>query len=80
MGDALATGVVGCVLGLAVGIGLIVPEVHAGTTAALPLTFELPVLVIVAVVGAVVLAMLLAAVIPARQLSNLDPVAALNVE
>jgi putative ABC transport system permease protein len=80
MGEALATGIVGCVLGLAVGIGLIVPEVHAGTSAALPLTFELPVLVIVAVVVAVVLAMLLAAVIPARQLSNLDPVAALNVE
>ncbi|MFZ0995199.1 MAG: FtsX-like permease family protein [Candidatus Dormiibacterota bacterium] len=80
MGEALATGIVGCVLGLAVGVGLIVPEVHAGTSAALPLTFALPVLVIVAVVAAVVLAMLLAAVIPARQLSNLDPVAALNVE
>jgi putative ABC transport system permease protein len=80
MGEALATGIVGCALGLAVGIGLIVPEVHASTSAALPLAFELPVLVIVAVVLAVVLAMLLAAVIPARQLSNLDPVAALNVE
>jgi putative ABC transport system permease protein len=80
IGEALATGIVGCVLGLALGIGLIVPEVHAGTSAALPLTFELPVLVIVAVVVAVVVAMLLAAVIPARQLSNLDPVAALNVE
>jgi putative ABC transport system permease protein len=80
MGEALATGVVGCALGLAVGIGLIVPEVHAATSAALPLTFELPGLVIAAVVLAVVLAILLAAVIPARQLSNLDPVAALNVE
>ncbi|MGC2295927.1 MAG: FtsX-like permease family protein [Candidatus Dormiibacterota bacterium] len=80
MGEALATGIVGCLLGLAVGIGLIVPEIHAATSAALPLTFELPVLVIVAVVLAVVLAMLLAAVIPARQLSNLDPVAALNIE
>ncbi|MGA8207161.1 MAG: FtsX-like permease family protein [Candidatus Dormiibacterota bacterium] len=80
IGEALATGIVGCALGLAAGIGLIFPEVHAATSAALPLTFELPLLVIVAVVSAVVLAMLLAAVIPARQLSNLDPVSALNVE
>ncbi|MFZ0168910.1 MAG: FtsX-like permease family protein [Candidatus Dormiibacterota bacterium] len=80
MGEALATGIVGCVLGLAVGIGLIVPEVHAATSAALPLSFQFPGPVIAAVVLAVVVALLLAAVIPAQQLSNLDPVAALSVE
>jgi putative ABC transport system permease protein len=80
MGEALATAIAGCALGVAVGIGLIAPEVHAATSAALPLTFEVPSLVILAVVLAVVLAIVLAAVIPARQLSNLDPVAALSVE
>ena len=80
MGEALATAIAGCALGVAVGIGLIAPEVHAATSAALPLTFEVPGLVILAVVLAVVLAIVLAAVIPARQLSNLDPVAALSVE
>jgi putative ABC transport system permease protein len=80
MGEALATAIAGCALGVVVGIGLIAPEVHAATSAALPLTFEVPGLVILAVVLAVVLAIVLAAVIPARQLSNLDPVAALSVE
>jgi ABC-type antimicrobial peptide transport system permease subunit len=63
-----------------VGIGLIAPEVRVANSAALPLSFAIPGLVILAVVLAVVVAILLAAVIPARQLSNLDPVAALRVE
>ena len=80
MGEALATAIAGCAIGIAVGIGLIAPEVHVANSAALPLTFEIPGLVILAVVLAVVVAILLAAMIPARQLSNLDPVAALSVE
>jgi putative ABC transport system permease protein len=80
LGDALATAVAGCVIGIAVGVGLIAPEVHVASSAALPLTFEFPGLVILAVVLAVIVAILLAAVIPARQLSNLDPLAALSVE
>lgn len=80
LGEALGTAVVGSALGVAVGIGLIGPEVHAATTAALPLSFEVPWPVLLAVAVAVVVAMLLAAVIPARQLSNLDPIAALSVE
>jgi putative ABC transport system permease protein len=80
LGEALGTAVVGSALGVAVGIGLIGPEVHAATTAALQLSFEVPWPVLLAVAVAVVVAMLLAAVIPARQLSNLDPIAALSVE
>lgn len=80
IGEALATAVAGCALGIAAGIGLIGPEVHAATSAALPLAFALPWAVVLAVVLVVVLAILLAALIPARQLSNLDPVAALSVE
>jgi putative ABC transport system permease protein len=80
MGDALATALVGCALGTAVGIGLIAPEVHAASSATLPLSFVVPAPVILAVVVAVVVAVLIAAVIPARQLSNLDPIAALSVE
>lgn len=80
LGEALATALIGCVLGIAVGIGLIGPEVHAASTVALPLSFEVPWLVLFAVAAAVVLAMVLAAIIPARQLSNLDPIAALSIE
>jgi putative ABC transport system permease protein len=80
LGEALATAIAGCVIGIAVGIGLIAPEVRVANSAALPLSFAIPGLVILAVVLAVVVAILLAAVIPARQLSNLDPVAALRVE
>ncbi|HVB14168.1 MAG TPA: FtsX-like permease family protein [Candidatus Dormibacteraeota bacterium] len=80
LGEALATALAGCAVGIAVGIGLIAPEVHAATSAALPLTFQIPGLLILVVVAAVVVAILLAALIPARQLSNLDPVAALSVE
>ncbi|HVB14046.1 MAG TPA: FtsX-like permease family protein [Candidatus Dormibacteraeota bacterium] len=80
LGEALATAVTGCALGIAVGIALIAPEVQAANSAALPLSFEIPGLVVLAVVGSVVAAILVAAVIPARQLSDLDPVAALNVE
>ncbi len=80
LGEALTTAMAGCALGVAVGIGLIAPEVHAATSAALPLSFTVPGLVILAVVLAVMVAILVAAVIPARQLSNLDPVAALSVE
>ncbi|MGB9482702.1 MAG: FtsX-like permease family protein [Candidatus Dormiibacterota bacterium] len=80
IGEALATAIAGCAVGIAVGIGLISPEVHVANSAALPLSFGVPVLVILAVVLAVVVAIVLAAVIPARQLSNLDPVAALSVE
>ncbi|MGC1183611.1 MAG: FtsX-like permease family protein [Candidatus Dormiibacterota bacterium] len=80
LGDALATALTGCAVGVAVGIGLIAPEVHVATTADLPLTFNVPWLVVVAVAGAVVVAIMLAAVMPARQLGKLDPVAALSVE
>ena len=80
LGEALATALGGSALGIAVGIGLIAPEVHAATSAILPLTFAIPGQVILAILAGVVLAILVAAVIPARQLSNLDPVAALSVE
>jgi len=80
MGEALATALVGCALGTAVGIGLIVPEVHAASSAALPLSFTVPGPVLLAVVVAVVAAILIAAVIPAHQLGDLDPIAALAVE
>ncbi|HEY6538474.1 MAG TPA: ABC transporter permease, partial [Candidatus Dormibacteraeota bacterium] len=80
LGEALATAVAGCAVGIAVGIGLIAPEIHVATTAVLPLAFGVPWLVVLAVVGAVVVAMMAAALVPARQLGNLDPVAALSVE
>jgi putative ABC transport system permease protein len=80
LGEALATALTGCVVGVVVGIGLIAPEVHVATTAALPLSFQVPWLVVAAVAGAVVVAIMVAAVIPARQLGKLDPVAALSVE
>ncbi|MGC2192833.1 MAG: FtsX-like permease family protein, partial [Candidatus Dormiibacterota bacterium] len=80
LGEALATAIAGSVIGIAVGIGLIAPEVRVANSAALPLSFAIPGLVILVVVAAVVVAILLAAVVPARQLSNLDPVAALSVE
>jgi putative ABC transport system permease protein len=80
LGEALATALTGCVVGVVVGIGLIAPEVHVATTAALPLSFQVPWLVVAAVAGAVVVAIMVAALIPARQLGKLDPVAALSVE
>ncbi len=80
LAEALSTAVAGCVLGTLVGIGLIAPEVHAATSAALPLSFQIPGLVIVAVILAVAVAMVVAAVVPAHQLSNLDPMAALSAE
>jgi ABC-type antimicrobial peptide transport system permease subunit len=57
-----------------------VPEVHAASSAALPLSFTVPGPVLLAVVVAVVAAILIAAVIPAHQLGDLDPIAALAVE
>ncbi|MHB8323897.1 MAG: ABC transporter permease [Candidatus Dormibacteria bacterium] len=80
MGEALATAMVGCVLGIVGGVGLTWPEVQAVSSPALPLPFAISPGVIVAVVAAAVLGLLLAATIPARQLSGLDPVAALAVE
>ena len=56
------------------------PEVHAASSAALPLSFTVPGPVLLAVVVAVVAAILIAAVIPAHQLGDLDPIAALAVE
>lgn len=80
LGEALATAIAGCAIGIVVGIALIAPEVRVANSAALPLSPQIPGPVILAVVLAVVVAIGLAAVIPARQLSNLDPVAALSVE
>jgi putative ABC transport system permease protein len=80
MGEALATALVGCGLGIAGGIGLVWPEVRAASSPGLPLPFAISVWAVVAVAMAVVLALVLAAAVPARQLSNVDPVAALAVE
>jgi len=80
MGEALATALVGCLLGIAGGIGLTWPELGAASTPALPLPFAISPGVISAVLVAAVAGLLLAAIIPARQLSRLDPVAALAVE
>ena len=80
LGEALATALVGCVIGIGVGIGLIAPEVRVASMATLPLSFGIPWLVVLAVGGAVVVAITLSAVIPARQLGKIDPVAALSVE
>ena len=80
MGEALATALVGCALGIAVGVGLTWPEVRAASSPALPLPFAVSPLVVAAVLVAAVLGLLLAAILPARQVSRLDPVAALAVE
>jgi putative ABC transport system permease protein len=80
MGEALATALVGCGLGIAGGIGLVWPEVKAASSPGLPLPFTISIWAVAAVAAAAVLALVLAAAIPARQLSNLDPVAALAVE
>jgi putative ABC transport system permease protein len=80
MGETLATALVGCGLGIAGGIGLVWPEVKAASSPELPLPFAISIWAVVAVAVAVVLALVLAAAVPARQLSNVDPVAALAVE
>ncbi|MGH7704973.1 MAG: FtsX-like permease family protein [Candidatus Dormibacteria bacterium] len=80
LAEVLAVALGGSLLGIGVGIGLIAPELHVASSAALPLSFGVPWLVIVAMVLAVIVAIGLAAWFPARQLSNLDPVAALSVE
>ena len=80
MGEALATALVGCLLGIGGGVGLTWPELQAVSSPTLPLPFAISPGVIGAVVVAAVVGLLLAATIPARQLSGLDPVAALAVE
>jgi len=80
MGEALATALVGCLLGVAGGVGMTWPELKAASSAALPLPFAISPEVIAAVLLATVVGLVLAAAIPARQLSGLDPVAALAVE
>ncbi len=80
VGEALATALVGALLGAAAGIGLIAPEAHAASSPALPLTFQVPLTAVLVLLGAVVVAILLAALAPARRLANLDPMAALLVE
>ncbi len=80
LGEVLATAIAGCGLGLAGGVGLIAPEVHAATSAELPLLFAVPWPALVAVALAVVVAVLLCALAPAQQLVKREPLAALAVE
>ncbi len=80
LGEAVATALVGCGLGIAGGVGLIWPEVKAASSPALPLPFQVSGISLLLLAGAAVAALILAAVIPARQLSKIDPMAALAVE
>jgi putative ABC transport system permease protein len=80
MGEALATAIVGCGLGIAGGVGLIWPEVQAASSPGLPLPFTISAGAVLALAAAAVVALMLAATVPARQLSRVDPVAALAVE
>ncbi len=80
VGEALATALTGCGLGIAAGVGLIAPEDHAATSAQLPLNFQVPWLVLLAVLAAVAVAIVIAALAPARQMGKRDPLAALAVE
>lgn len=80
VGQALATALVGSVLGAGVGIGLIAPEVRAAGSEALPLPFLVPTGVVLVLLAAVLAAILIAALAPARQLANLDPTVALAPE
>ncbi|MHB8393667.1 MAG: ABC transporter permease [Candidatus Dormibacteria bacterium] len=80
IGEALATALVGCGLGILGGVALIWPEVQAASSPSLPLPFAVSGVSLVALGLAAVIALLLAAAVPARQLGNLDPVAALAVE
>ena len=80
LGEAVATALVGCGLGIAGGVGLTWPEVRAASSPALPLPFQVSGLSLLLLAAAAVAALVLAAVIPARQLSKIDPVAALAVE
>lgn len=80
LGEALATALVGCGLGIAGGVGLVWPEVHAASSAALPLPFTVSGLALLLLALSVVAALIVAALMPARQLSNIDPISALAVE
>lgn len=76
----MATALVGCGLGIAGGVGLVWPEVHAASSAALPLPFTVSGLALLLLALSVVAALIVAALMPARQLSNIDPISALAVE
>ena len=80
IGEAVATALVGCGLGIIGGVALIWPEVKAASSASLPLPFTVSAVSLVALGLAAVIALVLAAAVPARQLGNLDPMAALAVE
>lgn len=80
VGEAAATALLGTVLGVGAGVGLVYPEVAAASTPALPLPFAVSWAAVGSVLGAAVAALVLAALLPARQLGEMDPTAALSLE
>ncbi len=80
VGEAAATALLATILGVAAGVALVYPEAAAASTPALPLPFSVSWAAVGAVAGAVVVALVLAALLPARQLGEMDPTAALTLE
>lgn len=80
VGEAAAMALLATALGVGAGIGLVYPEVNAASTPALPLAFGVAIEAVLALVGGTLLAIVLAALLPARQLTRIDPVAALTLE
>ncbi len=78
--EAAALAATGCCLGVVAGIALTFPEVNAASTAALPLSFSAPLAWVALIAAGALAAVVLCAIIPARRLSKLNPVAALAAE
>ncbi|HUY60872.1 MAG TPA: FtsX-like permease family protein, partial [Candidatus Dormibacteraeota bacterium] len=78
--EAVATALVGTVLGAGLGLGLLWPAVGAIATATFAPQYLVPVATLGGVIGAVLIAVLLAAAIPARQLARRSAVEALHAE
>jgi len=78
--EAVATALVGTVLGASLGLGLLWPAVGAIATATFAPQYLVPVATLGGVIGAVLIAVLLAAAIPARQLARRSAVEALHAE
>lgn len=80
IGEAAALALLAAVLGIGAGIGLLYPEVAAASTPGLPLPFGVAVAALAALFGGTLAAIVLAALLPAGQMSRIDPVAALVLE
>ena len=80
LGEALAVAVVGVAAGLVGGVAFTGPEVFAASNPELPLPFAVSAPVLLALAGTVLLALLTAAILPARQVARIDPMAALAIE